>query len=32
LFKDGDGWAETGTPPYEATENDQWLFACGYYE
>lgn len=32
LFMDGDGWAETGTPPYESTENDQWLFACGYYE
>ena len=32
LFMDGDGWAETGEPPYEATENDQWLFACGYYE
>lgn len=32
LFMDGDGWAETGSPPYESTENDQWLFACGYYE
>ena len=32
LFMDGDGWAETGDPPYESTENDQWLFACGYYE
>ena len=32
LFMDGDGWAETGTPPYESTEKDQWLFACGYYE
>ena len=32
LFMDGDGWAETGTIPYESTEDDQWLFACGYYE
>lgn len=32
LFMDGDGWAETGSPPYESTEDDQWLFACGYYE
>ena len=32
LFMDGDGWAETGEPPYESTEKDQWLFACGYYE
>lgn len=32
LFMDGDGWAETGEPPYESTEEDQWLFACGYYE
>lgn len=32
LFMDGDGWAENGSPKYEATENDQWLFACGYYE
>ncbi|MBO4982697.1 MAG: hypothetical protein J6D23_01445 [Clostridia bacterium] len=32
LFMDGDGWAETGNPPYESTEDDQWLFACGYYE
>ena len=32
LFMDGDGWAETGDNPYESTEKDQWLFACGYYE
>ena len=36
MFMDGDGWAETGKTyggeSYEATENDQWLFACGYYE
>ena len=31
LFMDGDGWAET-TTGYESTEDDQWLFACGYYE
>ena len=36
MFMDGDGWAETGKTyggeSYESTENDQWLFACGYYE
>ena len=37
LFMDGDGFAELGDPsrgvnPYESGENDQWLFACGYYE
>ncbi len=32
LFKDGNGFAETSvTPTYEAAEEDQWLFACGYY-
>lgn len=32
MFMDGDGWAEKVTNPYQSTENDQWLFACGYYE
>ena len=33
LFMDGDGWAESDEAhPYESTEHDQWLFACGYYE
>ena len=32
LFMDGNGYAETSVDPtYEATEEDQWLFACGYY-
>lgn len=32
LFMDGNGYAETSVnPTYEATEEDQWLFACGYY-
>lgn len=31
-FIDGGGWAETqADPPYHAGEDDQWLFACGYY-
>ena len=31
-FMDGNGWAEIqSTPPYHAGEDDQWLFACGYY-
>lgn len=32
MFMDGDGWAERAENPYQSTENDQWLFACGYYE
>lgn len=32
MFMDGDGWAERAENPYESTEEDQWLFACGYYE
>ena len=32
MFMDGDGWAERSENPYQSTENDQWLFACGYYE
>lgn len=28
LFMDGRGWAEYW---YDAAEDDQWLFACGYY-
>jgi len=32
-FMDGNGWAETQSdPPYHAGEDDQWLFACGYYQ
>ena len=31
LFMDGNGWAETGNGLMSA-EEDQWLFACGYYE
>ncbi len=31
-FIDGGGWVETqADPPYHAGEDDQWLFACGYY-
>ena len=32
MFMDGDGWAERADNAYESTEDDQWLFACGYYE
>ena len=32
MFMDGDGWAERTENPYQSTEDDQWLFACGYYE
>ena len=32
MFMDGDGWAERAENPYQSTEDDQWLFACGYYE
>lgn len=35
LFKDGEGWAETGENPgalhLQSDENSMWLFACGYY-
>ena len=31
LFSDGNGWAEQKTPRYDAYEDSQWLFACGYY-
>ncbi len=31
-FADGQGWVETNpTIKVDATEEDQWLFACGYY-
>lgn len=30
LFMDGDGWVEDSG--IFASEDDQWLFACGYYE
>ncbi len=31
-FADGDGWVETHeTYKVDASEDDQWLFACGYY-
>ncbi len=31
-FADGDGWVEThDTYKVDASEQDQWLFACGYY-
>ncbi len=33
LFMDGKGWAEEQyDPPFYATEDDQWLFVCGYYQ
>ena len=38
-FNDGDGWVEThskavtpGNYSISALEDDQWLFACGYYK
>ena len=31
LFSDGNGFAEQHTPRYDAFEDSQWLFACGYY-
>ena len=31
LFSDGNGWAEQHVPRYDAYEDSQWLFACGYY-
>ena len=30
-FSDGNGWAEQHVPRYDAYEDSQWLFACGYY-
>ena len=31
-FRDGNGWCEISSPyPVDSTEEDQWLFACGYY-
>ena len=33
LFADGNGWVEENpTVKVDATEEDQWLFACGYYK
>ena len=31
LFMDGNGWAETSSMRLKSAEEDQWLFACGYY-
>ena len=32
LFRDGNGWVEENpTIKVDAMEDDQWLFACGYY-
>ncbi len=32
LFSDGQGWVENnGTYDIDAREDDQWLFACGFY-
>lgn len=31
LFNDGNGWVETSSGIY-ANEEDQWLFACAYYQ
>lgn len=31
LFNDGNGWVETSSHIY-ATEEDQWLFACAFYQ
>ena len=32
LFFDGNGWVENNdTVDVDAMEDDQWLFACGYY-
>ena len=31
LFSDGFGIAEKTNPRYDAYEDSQWLFACGYY-
>ena len=33
LFMDGNGWAETDNElKLMSAEEDQWMFACGYYE
>jgi hypothetical protein len=32
LFNDGDGLAESGEVGYVSSEENQWLFACGFYE
>ena len=33
LFADGNGWVEENpNVKVDAQENDQWLFACGYYK
>lgn len=33
LFMDGDGWVETNPDvSVDSFEEDQWLFACGWYE
>ena len=33
MFADGNGWVEENpTIKVDATEDDQWLFACGYYK
>jgi hypothetical protein len=32
LFRDGNGWVEENPNiKVDAMEDDQWLFACGYY-
>ena len=32
LFSDGNGWAEENhVPRFDAYEDSQWLFACGFY-
>lgn len=32
-FADGEGWVESNSKyPIDATEDSQWLFACGYYK
>jgi hypothetical protein len=32
LFRDGNGWVEENpNVKVDAMEDDQWLFACGYY-
>ena len=35
FFDDGNGWAEgggySGSPRLKSNEDNQWLFACGYY-
>lgn len=31
FFNDGNGWAEGSPYNFNSSEDDQWLFACGYY-